>query len=159
MDSLNGDSHYRLPGFPIRTSAVLRLFAPTRSFSQLVTSFIGSQCQGIPPALLVAWPYVPHCFRLWFSVCFRLILSVKDWVEFLWELIFLLKTLPSFFWLLTNLYSHIVFSSFSLLRIFSSQGTIIAILFGLLVEIMRFELMTPCLQGRCSPNWAIPPCS
>ena len=21
-----------------------------------------------------------------------------------------------------------------------------------LVEIMRFELMTPCLQGRCSPN-------
>ena len=27
----------------------------------------------------------------------------------------------------------------------------------LLVEIMRFELMTPCLQGRCSPSWAIPP--
>ena len=26
-----------------------------------------------------------------------------------------------------------------------------------MVEIMRFELMTPCLQGRCSPNWAIPP--
>ena len=23
---------------------------------------------------------------------------------------------------------------------------------------MRLELMTPCLQGRCSPNWAIPPC-
>ena len=28
---------------------------------------------------------------------------------------------------------------------------------NVLVEIMRFELMTPCLQGRCSPNWAIPP--
>ena len=26
-----------------------------------------------------------------------------------------------------------------------------------LVEIKRFELLTPCLQGRCSPNWAIPP--
>ena len=26
-----------------------------------------------------------------------------------------------------------------------------------LVEIMRIELMTPCLQGRCSPSWAIPP--
>ena len=25
------------------------------------------------------------------------------------------------------------------------------------VEIKRVELLTPCLQGRCSPNWAIPP--
>ena len=25
------------------------------------------------------------------------------------------------------------------------------------VEMVRFELMTPCLQGRCSPNWATPP--
>ena len=25
------------------------------------------------------------------------------------------------------------------------------------LEITRFELVTPCLQGRCSPNWAIPP--
>ena len=25
------------------------------------------------------------------------------------------------------------------------------------VEMVRFELMTPCLQGRCSPNWAKPP--
>ena len=25
------------------------------------------------------------------------------------------------------------------------------------MEITRFELVTPCLQGRCSPNWAIPP--
>ena len=28
----------------------------------------------------------------------------------------------------------------------------------LLVEMMGFEPMTPCLQGRCSPNWATPPC-
>jgi hypothetical protein len=41
-------------GFPIRTSVVHRLFAPTHSFSQLVTSFFASQCQGIHPALLVA---------------------------------------------------------------------------------------------------------
>ena len=27
----------------------------------------------------------------------------------------------------------------------------------LLVEMMGFEPMTPCLQGRCSPNWATPP--
>ena len=25
------------------------------------------------------------------------------------------------------------------------------------MEMERFELLTPCLQGRCSPNWAIPP--
>ena len=26
-----------------------------------------------------------------------------------------------------------------------------------LVEMRRVELLTPCLQGRCSPNWATPP--
>ena len=26
------------------------------------------------------------------------------------------------------------------------------------LEMMGFEPMTPCLQGRCSPNWATPPC-
>ena len=37
-------------GFPIRKSPDQWIFAPPRSFSQLVTSFIGSQCQGIHPA-------------------------------------------------------------------------------------------------------------
>ena len=27
----------------------------------------------------------------------------------------------------------------------------------ILVEMMGFEPMTPCLQGRCSPSWATPP--
>ena len=40
------------PGFPIQKSADQRSFAPPRSFSQLITSFIGSQCQGIHPTLL-----------------------------------------------------------------------------------------------------------
>ena len=26
-----------------------------------------------------------------------------------------------------------------------------------LVEMRRIELLTPCLQGRCSPSWATPP--
>ena len=39
-------------GSPIRTSAGSRIFAPHRSFSQLVTSFFGSQCQGIRLMLL-----------------------------------------------------------------------------------------------------------
>ena len=41
-------------GFPIQISADLCVFAAPRSFSQLITSFFGSQCQGIRPALLFA---------------------------------------------------------------------------------------------------------
>ena len=41
-------------GFPIQKSAGHGIFAPCRSLSQLITSFIGSQCQGIHPALLFA---------------------------------------------------------------------------------------------------------
>ena len=37
-------------GFPIQISAALWIFAPPRGFSQLITSFFGSQCQGILPA-------------------------------------------------------------------------------------------------------------
>ena len=53
-----------LPGFPIRKSVLLRLFAPSHSLSQLVTSFFGSWCQGIHPTLLVAWPFLilQSCF-------------------------------------------------------------------------------------------------
>ena len=47
---------FPLPGSPIRISVLLRLFAPSHSFSQLVTSFFGSWCLGILPTLLVAWP-------------------------------------------------------------------------------------------------------
>ena len=43
-------------GFPIRKSAGRWIFAPNRSLSQLVTSFVGSWCQVILPTLLLAWP-------------------------------------------------------------------------------------------------------
>ena len=38
----------------IRKSAAHWIFAPPRGLSQLVTSFVGSQCQGIRPALFLA---------------------------------------------------------------------------------------------------------
>ena len=38
-------------GFPIQRSVDHRIFAPPHGFSQLITSFVGSQCQGIRPAL------------------------------------------------------------------------------------------------------------
>ena len=43
--------------FLIQKSPDQCLFAAPRSLSQLITSFIGSQCQGIRPALLFAWPF------------------------------------------------------------------------------------------------------
>ena len=46
--------HLPRGGSPIRTSADLRLCAPSRGFSQLVASFIGFRCQGIRPVLFLA---------------------------------------------------------------------------------------------------------
>ena len=58
---------YLAVGFPIRKSPDRRIFAPPRSLSQLVTSFFGSWCQGIPLALFIAWPIENNirCSRLW----------------------------------------------------------------------------------------------
>ena len=53
MNSVYGDRQC-LPGFPIQKSADQGLFAAPRSFSQLITSFFGSQCQGIHPAPFLA---------------------------------------------------------------------------------------------------------
>ena len=54
-------------GFPIRKSPDQRIFAPPRSLSQLVASFIGSWCQGIPLALFIAWPKEIFWFSSWNS--------------------------------------------------------------------------------------------
>jgi hypothetical protein len=43
-----GSVFFKYRGFPIRTSVHLRLFAPPHSFSQLTTSFVISESQGIP---------------------------------------------------------------------------------------------------------------
>ena len=40
-------------GFPIRTSAGHRVFAPNRGFSQLITSFFASESHRHPPCALV----------------------------------------------------------------------------------------------------------
>ncbi len=41
---------YACAGSPIQTPAAHWVYAPPRSFSQLITSFIGPQRQGIRPA-------------------------------------------------------------------------------------------------------------
>ena len=65
----------------IRTSAVLRLFATPRSFSQLVTSFFGAMYQGILHTLFVAY----SSFSILLFFVFRLCL------------LFLKKILPTVF--------------------------------------------------------------
>ena len=45
-------------GFPIRTSAGHRVFAPHRGFSQLITSFLASESHRHPPCALVRFLYL-----------------------------------------------------------------------------------------------------
>ena len=61
-------------GFPIRIPADRGLFAAPRSFSQLIASFFGSWCQGIPLVLFLAWTsFLLYCMsfanRLFFAYC------------------------------------------------------------------------------------------
>ena len=46
-------THYRMWVPPFGNLRVYRICAPYRSLSQLITSFVGSQCQGIHPMLFV----------------------------------------------------------------------------------------------------------
>ena len=82
----------------IRISAGHSLFAAHRSFSQLVTSFVGSQCQGILHMLFFAWTtfvywsqYTFGSLYAWIAVFF--ILAVKrhsfSMIAFLWQNCFL----------------------------------------------------------------------
>ena len=51
----DGWHSFRMPGCPIRKSLDQRLFAPTQSLSQLITSFIASESQGIRHAPLLTF--------------------------------------------------------------------------------------------------------
>ena len=55
-DSVYDDRTWLLPDCSIRKSADQSLLTAPRSISLLAASFFGSQCQGIPLALFVAWP-------------------------------------------------------------------------------------------------------
>ena len=61
-------------GCPIRKSPDLRLFAPTRGLSQLITPFIVSMCLGIPRTPLVA---LPKCCLSWRWLGY---IESPDWV-------------------------------------------------------------------------------
>ena len=95
---------YPKVGFPIRKSPDQSSFATPRSLSQLITSFIGSWCQGIPLALLLAWPSGQPNSRkvqfVWFSsyvelcrLISRFFCLAKIVIFTLWHFI---KTSPKF---------------------------------------------------------------
>ena len=82
-------------GFPIRRSTGQWICAPPRSFSQLVTSFFGSQCQGIHPALfLLNRSDLPSSVR---ASGFSMVLSI-----FLHNIKMLLRCLPIQRFILSN---------------------------------------------------------
>ena len=66
MDSSNDSIFWVWKVSPFGNPRILRLFAPPRGLSQLVTSFIGSQCQGIPLVLLLAWTlsFILHILKI-----------------------------------------------------------------------------------------------
>ena len=158
-------------GCPIRKSTDQWIFAPPRGLSQLVTSFVGSWCQGIPLALFLAWPIknkinlvlvvnyagFTDCF-LWncnrypsircstikitsCSVLFQAQTSLLPYLS-------LSITLFSF----QGAVSNFVWSQIEMLNLLSTS-----IQFQLVVEITGIEPVTSCLQGRRSPSWANPP--
>ena len=65
--SLYDDCVLPQPGCPIQISAGQWLFAPLRSFSQLITSFVGSWCQGILHMLFLTWPLFSLLWASYFS--------------------------------------------------------------------------------------------
>ena len=84
--------------FHIRKSADRSLFAAPRGLSQLVTSFIGSWCQGIHLMLLLAWTSCHRSFdQFWFSHFFELLEFLKHWL-FRSKKAFILFALSTFRW-------------------------------------------------------------
>ena len=57
FDSVYDAQSLHCADFSIRTSADQSVLTAPRSLSQLITSFFGSQCQGIHPALMFALPF------------------------------------------------------------------------------------------------------
>ena len=158
----------------IRISAGLCSLTTRRSFSQLTTSFFGSQCQGIRPALLLALPFVRFEFSLIHCSFFTRLIFLNRVVsldcissyfsysifKFPFSILFQEQKLTDNS-LSINFHSWLVGTSglepptSRLSGVRSNHLSYAPNTF--LVEMRRIELLTPCLQSRCSPSWATPP--
>ncbi len=128
MNSVCNSRILNLDGFPIQKSPDQSLLTTPRRLSQLATSFIASECQGIHHILLVAWPL--NCLEY-----------PKDMTR-------ITITINKFQRAVQN-----PTESEKLLRLksifFPSQQR--------LVEVNGIEPMTFAVQARRSPSWATPP--
>ena len=70
-------AHYHMWVSPFGNLRV-RICASNRSLSQLITSFVGSQCQGIHPMLFLTWPFKSSTLALKSFLFTMLILSVNS---------------------------------------------------------------------------------
>ena len=162
----------------IRKSAAQCVLTTPRSLSQLTTSFFGSWCQGIHPALLFTLPY-----REWISVLFKncSILPDSKIIQNFLVALLVVSLICICFFILFSSCSVLVFTKTgvnwwtssvhicSCSRMVGTNGLepSTSRLSGvrsnhlsyapILVEMRRIELLTPCLQSRCSPSWATPP--
>ena len=80
---------------PFGHPRIYRSLTAPRGFSQLVTSFFGSRCQGIPLVLFVAWPFILIPQRIGVWVKSKLLFSVltvertptlRRWAHSLWKI-------------------------------------------------------------------------
>jgi hypothetical protein len=157
-------------GFPIRKSRDQFIFANPPSLSQLITSFIASESQGIPrvPFLtfFYAYSFCSIGYVFMFVRCLYLVSSHRYQVS----------RLSSYYLLLCTCYS-ILTTSFTVVFSFTitssnmsknffvrvknpEPGTktiaYLYILYSILLPPLRsvenngFEPLTPCVQGRCS---------
>ena len=75
---------FNQPGCPIRKSPDQRLFAPTRSLSQLITSFIASESQGIRHAPLLTFSLTDNVWSIYtFSFNFTFFCYIMS--KIVWE--------------------------------------------------------------------------
>ena len=158
----------------IRISAGLSSLTTHRSFSQLTTSFIGSQCQGIRPALLLALPFVfsefslIHCSFIYptSKLKFKNRVVSLDCISSYFS--YSIFKMPFFL----SLFRNRCQKTFLCFLISVSESFFMVGTSGLepptsrlsgvrsnhlsyapfLVEMRRIELLTPCLQSRCSPS-------
>ena len=155
----------------IRTSTDQSLLATPRSFSQLATSFIGSQCQGIHLKLFVAWPCVLLMVLFVIVVFFTLKRNLNYRSRFFYlnfAVIFIVQFSRNIFATYRCWWAQVdsnhrpyAYQAYALTTWAMSPYWLDRQLFVSyphpLVEMRRIELLTPCVQGRCSPSWATPP--
>ena len=116
---------YALPyvGSPIRKSAGQWICAPYRSFSQLITSFFGSQCQGIHLVLLLLDHNTNISVQYWIFLSFTIVSRCELLSGFSQQIFSEIVTLHYFF--RSCLKSRFVVYLFSwyLIVLFNFQGT------------------------------------